>query len=83
MITVQVGSTSSFGNVIHNIPGTAPKPRARRKESSLPLPPRTVTEVGVDAYDRSPYAYVRLYADYTYAGTLLIVTGEEVLGDES
>ena len=42
-----------------------------------------ITEVGVDAYDRSPYAYVRLYADYTYAGTLLIVTGEEVLGDES
>lgn len=41
-----------------------------------------ITEVGVDAYDRSPYAYVRLYADYTYAGTLLIVTGEEVAADE-
>jgi rod shape-determining protein MreC len=42
-----------------------------------------IAEVGVDAYDRSPYAYVRLYADYTYAGTLLIVTGEEVAADES
>ncbi len=42
-----------------------------------------IAEVGVDAYDRSPYAYVRLYADYTYAGTLLIVTGEEVADDES
>ena len=42
-----------------------------------------IVEVGVDAYDRSPYAYVRLYADYTYAGTLLIVTGEEVAVDES
>lgn len=41
-----------------------------------------IAEVGVDSYDRSPYAYVRLYADYTYAGTLLIVTGEEVAADE-
>lgn len=41
-----------------------------------------IVEVGVDAYDRSPYAYVRLYADYTYTGTLLIVTGEEVAVDE-
>lgn len=42
-----------------------------------------IVEVGVDAYDRSPYAYVRLYADYTYTGTLMIVTGEEVAADES
>lgn len=42
-----------------------------------------IAEVGVDAYDRSPYAYVRLYADYTYTGTLLVVTGEEVASDES
>ena len=35
-----------------------------------------IVEVGVDAYDRSPYAYVRLYADYTATNALMIVTGE-------
>jgi rod shape-determining protein MreC len=45
-----------------------------------------IVEVGVDAYDRSPYAYVKLYADYSSTATLMIVTGEqpseEVSGDE-
>jgi hypothetical protein len=35
-----------------------------------------IVEVGVDTYDRSPYAYVRLYADYSSTATLMIVTGE-------
>jgi rod shape-determining protein MreC len=45
-----------------------------------------IVEVGVDAYDRSLYAYVKLYADYSSTATLMIVTGEqpseEVSGDE-
>lgn len=39
-----------------------------------------IVEVGVDAYDRSPYAYVRLYADYTATAALMIVTGEKAVG---
>lgn len=35
-----------------------------------------IVEVGVDAYDRSPYAYVRLYANYSATDVLMIVTGE-------
>ncbi len=46
-----------------------------------------IVEVGLDPYDRSPYAYVRLYATDTTSTTLMIVTGqstgEEVSGDES
>ena len=42
-----------------------------------------IVEVGVDAYDRSPYAYVRLYADYSDAATLMIVTGEKGNGQIS
>ena len=46
-----------------------------------------IVEVGLDPYDRSPYAYVRLYATDTASTTLMIVTGqatgEEVSGDES
>ncbi|MBQ7397717.1 MAG: rod shape-determining protein MreC [Clostridia bacterium] len=36
-----------------------------------------IVEIGVDSYDRSPYAYVRLYADYSSTATLMIVTGEK------
>lgn len=35
-----------------------------------------IVEVGVDAYDRSPYAYVKLYADYSATDVLMIVTGQ-------
>ena len=46
-----------------------------------------VVEVGVDAYDRSPYAYVKLYANYGATDVLMIVTGqssnEEVTDHES
>ena len=42
-----------------------------------------IVEVGVDAYDRSPYAYVRLYADYTATAALMIVTGEKSSGEVS
>lgn len=35
-----------------------------------------IVSVGVDEYDRSPYAIVRLYADYTSPATLLIIMGE-------
>jgi len=35
-----------------------------------------IVEVGADAYDRSPYAYVRLYADYGATDVLMIVTGQ-------
>ena len=46
-----------------------------------------IVEVGVDAYDRSPYAYVKLYANYGATDVLMIVTGqssnEEVTDHES
>lgn len=42
-----------------------------------------IVSVGVDEYDRSPYAYVRLYADYTSPATLLIIMGEKDAQDQT
>ncbi len=39
------------------------------------LPIGVITRVEVDPYDRSPRAYIQLYADYTTPATLMIVTG--------
>ena len=36
-----------------------------------------IVSVGVDEYDRSPFAMVRLYSDYRSPATLLIITGEK------
>ncbi len=48
------------------------------------IPIGEIVSVGVDEYDRSPYAYVRLYADYSSPATLLILLGEkEVQGQQS
>ncbi len=43
-----------------------------------------IVSVGVDEYDRSPYATIRLYADYASPATLLIITGEkDVTADDA